>query len=325
MPSESIRACHDLARAQAGVISRKQALGCGTSPDIIDALLRAKRWQALHRGVYAVFTGQPSKSAALWAAVHRAGPGAALSHGTAAELYGLTDQRCSLLHLSVPVYRQVTSMKGAVIHRSTRLSDAIHPSLLPPRTRLEETVLDLVDLAATFDAALSVACSACQRRLTTVPKLLATMKLRPKLRWRSELIKALDEVGAGVHSILEYRYLHRVERPHGLPTAVRQARVDGQGRNRYLDNLYRDYALCVELDGLQAHPDEQRWQDLRRVNSITESGKIVLRYGWIDVNQHACETAVQVGTVLGHFGWPGSTRPCGPACPATRTYRLARS
>jgi very-short-patch-repair endonuclease len=231
----------------------------------------------------------------------------------------LTDQRSSLVHLSVPVHRQVTSMKGAVIHRSTRLPEAIHPSLLPPRTRLEETVIDLADRATNFDAALSVACSAGQRRLTTAAKLVATISQRSKLRWRSELIKALGEVGTGVHSILEYRYVQRVERSHGLPEAARQARLDANGRSRYLDNLYRDYALCVELDGLQAHPDEQRWQDLRRINSIIADGTTVLRYGWIDVNQHACETTVQVGAVLGRLGWRGSLRPCSPTCPVGRT------
>jgi hypothetical protein len=215
-------------------------------------------------------------------------------------------------------------MKGAVVHRSTRLVEAIHPSLLPPRTRLEETVIDLVDQATIFDEALSVVCSASQRRLTTPAKLLATVNQRSKLRWRGELTIALGEVGAGVHSILEYRYLHRVERPHGLPQAIRQARLDADGRNRYLDNLYRDYGLCVELDGLQAHPDEQRWQDLRRINSIIQNGKTVLRYGWIDVNQHGCETATQLGGVLQHLGWQGSLRPCSPVCPA-RNYRLTGS
>jgi hypothetical protein len=318
MSPDALRACKILARAQDGVLSRKQALDCGVSPDVIGALLRAERWQALHRGVYSIFSGQPTRPAQLWAAVHRAGPGAALSHETAAELFGLTDQRSPLVHLSIPVHRQVTSMEGAVVHRSTRLAEAIHPVLMPPRTRLEETVIDLVDQAPIFDTALGAACSACQRRLTTVAKILAAMSLRSKLSWRSELTQALGEVGAGVHSILEYRYLHRVERPHGLPAAVRQAKLDGSGRNRYLDNLYPDYGLCVELDGLQAHPDEQRWQDLRRINTIIENGNTALRYGWIDVNQHACQTAVQVGTVLNHLGWQQSVRPCGPLCPAAR-------
>lgn len=216
-------------------------------------------------------------------------------------------------------------MKGVVIHISRRIGEATHPSLLPPRTRLEETVLDLVDQAATFDAALGMACSACQRGLTTVPKIIAAMSKRAKLRWRAELATALRDIGTGVHSVLEYRYLHKVERPHGLPEAVRQAKITPGGRSRYLDNLYEDYALCVELDGLQAHPDERRWQDLRRINSITESGKTVLRYGWIDTDRHSCETVIQVGTVLRRLGWQGTLCPCGPACLLAMRGRSASS
>jgi len=44
-------------------------------------------------------------------------------------------------------------MPGIVVHRSTRLAEAVHPSLLPSRTRIEETLLDLAQQATTFDAA----------------------------------------------------------------------------------------------------------------------------------------------------------------------------
>jgi very-short-patch-repair endonuclease len=325
MSSDALNACCQLAQSQGGVISRTQALGCGTSPDVIDRLLRSRQWQKLHRGVYSVSAGKPGREMLLWAAVSRAGAGAALSHETAAELFELADERCSLIHVSVPGNRRVSPIKGVVVHISSRIGEATHPSLLPPRTRLEETLLDLVDQAATFDTALGIACSACQRGLTTVPKIGASMAKRAKLRWRPELAKALRDIGAGVHSVLEYRYLHKVERSHGLPEAVRQARITPGGRSRYLDNLYEDYGLCVELDGLQAHPDEQRWQDLRRINAITQSGKTVLRYGWIDVDRHSCKTAVQVAVVMRRLGWQGSPRACGPACVLARRTRPVSS
>jgi hypothetical protein len=73
---------------QQGVIGRGQALEAGLAPDSIETLLRSGRWQRLYRGVYATFTGTPSHEAMLWAVLVRAGPGAALSHETAAELYG---------------------------------------------------------------------------------------------------------------------------------------------------------------------------------------------------------------------------------------------
>jgi hypothetical protein len=52
--------------------------------------------------------------------------------------------------------------------------------------------------------------------------------------------------------------VHGVERAHGLPPARRQARRRHGSGNRYLDNLYEEYGLCVELDGNAAHPALRR-------------------------------------------------------------------
>jgi hypothetical protein len=282
--------------------------------DQIESLLRAGYWRTLQRGVYSLFTGPPSRQMTLWAAVLSAGDGAALSHDTAAELFKITDWTSSLIHVTIPWQRRISPAPGIVLHRSGRIADAVHPTLLPPRTRVEETVLDLVACAPDFDAAFDPVCAACQRKLTTMSRITAAMRTRARLRWRAELTEALGDVGAGVHSLLEYRYVRRVERPHGLPTAIRQARVAAGGRNRYLDNLYRDYDLCVELDGQQAHPEHRRWDDLRRINAITELGVGTVRYGWIDVDRHSCQTAAQIGAILRSRGWPGPLIPCGPTC-----------
>jgi hypothetical protein len=309
------QACRDLAQLQCGVISRSQALSCGIPPDVIDGLLRAQRWLRLRRGVYSTFTGEPSRAATLWAVVLLAGADAALSHQTAAELFKITDQPSALIHVTIPHRRRMSPTAGVVIHRSSRLAEAIHPTLLPRRTRIEETVLDLAEQAVAFDVALGTVCVASQRRLTTGDRLGEAMSRRKRMRWRAELLEALGLVDTGVHSLLEYRYVRLVEHPHGLPQATRQARVVAGGRNRYLDNLYRDYGVCVELDGLQAHPDDQRWLDLRRVNALTELGLTVVRYGWADVDRSPCQTAAQIAAVLRQHGWRGSARRCSPNCP----------
>ena len=310
-------ACRDLVDLQSGVISRQQAILGGMDPDVVARLVRSGHWQRLQRGSYAVFTGTPSRQAQLWAALHSAGPGAVLSHQTAAELFRLIDQPSSLIHVTVPAPRHIDRVTGLIIHRSARLDDARHPSLLPPRTRIEETVLDLVQQAAVFDAAFDWACRACQRRLTTAGRLAAAMDMRKKARWRADLAGALADIGDGVHSLLEYRYVRDVERPHGLPAANRQARVVRRARRGYLDNLYEEYQVCVELDGRAAHPDDRRWQDIHRDNAAAAEGQVTLRYNWADIAQRACLTAWEVGTTLLQRGWPGSIRRC-PYCPPCR-------
>jgi len=303
-----------LTEIQRGVISRQQALGCGLSPDAIDWQIRSGRWKLLRRGVYCVFTGGLSREAVLWAALLAAGSQAVLSHQTAAELFKITDRQSSLVHVTIPASRHVARLQGIVVHRSTRLDEARHPSLLPPRTRIEETVLDLVVQAATFDPAFAIACAACQRRLTTSGRLAEAMTRRKKMRWRAELTTAIAEIGSGVHSLLEYKYVRDVERPHGLPQANRQARITRDGRTSLLDNLYDDYGLCVELDGREAHPDDRRWLDIRRTNAVAETGITTLRYGWSDIDRRPCQTAAQVAAVLRGRGWLGSLRRCGPDC-----------
>ena len=91
-----------LLHSQAGVVSRKQAVDTGLTEKAIDWRLHTGHWQQLHRGVYATFTGVPSRQARLWAAVLRAGPGSVLSHETAAEIHKLIDKPRSRIHISVP-------------------------------------------------------------------------------------------------------------------------------------------------------------------------------------------------------------------------------
>jgi predicted transcriptional regulator of viral defense system len=211
----------ELARWQAGVISRQQLLAAGLTPQMITTRLERQRWQQLYRGVYAAFTGPPPRTAWLWAAVLRAGPGAVLSHLTAAELHGLLDTPAELIFVTVPSTRRI-SAPGLVVRTSERIAGATQPGRQPPRTSVEETVLDLAQLAWTFDDACGWLTQACGRRLTTAAKL---------------------------------------ERAHGLPRSRHQVRVVIEGKAVYRDAYYEKFKLATELDGKLAHPDQERWRD----------------------------------------------------------------
>ena len=143
------------------------------------------------------------------------------------------------------------------------------------------------------------------------------LERRKKVRYRAELQAALGDVAGGVLSPLEYRYVQGVERPHGLPAARRQVPVTLGRQRRYLDNLYQEYLLGVELDGIAAHPVAERWRDIRRDNSLARRGMLTLRYSWGDVTGRRCLVAAEIAGVLAQRGWPGPVRPCSPGCPAT--------
>jgi very-short-patch-repair endonuclease len=270
--------------------------------------------------VYATFSGEPTREALLWAALLRAGPDATLSHLTAAERHGLIDEPSSIVTITVPASRRPARVKvqGIVIHRSDAILRTMHPTMLPPCTRVEDTVLDLIEGTSTFDDAYAWICRAIGRRRTTAARIRRAMDARKKMRWRKEIALALGDAEEGVLSVLEYRYVRRVERPHGLPLARRQARIGQRTGSRYLDNLYEEYRLCVELDGTAAHPADEQWRDKRRDTANAVRGIQTLRFGITDLGDRRCETADAIAVVLRARGWTDAPHRCSrPACAVT--------
>jgi very-short-patch-repair endonuclease len=281
LPPESTRLLH----IQSGVLSRGQALELGLTRDDIWNLLRTYRWQRLQRSVYATCTGPPSRTAQLWAVVLRAA-------------------------------QHPAQIPGALIHRSRSIERARHPAFLPPRTRIEDTVLDLWQAAADPDQAFDWVCRAVSRRLTTTGHLASALSARSRIRSRPDLLVALSDVAGGVISVLERLYVTGVERRHGLPTARRQVLTKMGGQTRYVDNLYDAARLAVELDGRVAHPPEQRRADARRDIEHACSGILTVRYSWADLKVRPCQVAVQVAELLRMRGTEVNVRRCGPGCVA---------
>lgn len=84
----------------------------------------------------------------------------------------------------------------------------------------------------------------------------------------------------------------------------------------YRDNLYEEYRVCVELDGLAAHPADERWRDIRRDNEgIGTDDVVTFRFSMVDVTTHACRSAALVAAALRRRGWTGQPRRCSPRCP----------
>ena len=162
-------------------------------------------------------------------------------------------------------------------------------------------------------------CRAIGGRLTTAARLRLALKRRKRFRDRREAESALADAGQGALSNLERWYLRGVERRHKLPVAKRQARRKADGQSIYLDNLYEEYLVCVELDGTAAHPAGEQWRDKRRDRRNLAAEKIVtMRFGYSDLRteQAQCRTAGEVARVL---------RDRGPRVGAAAVWRAAPS
>jgi Transcriptional regulator, AbiEi antitoxin len=296
--------CSELLARQDGVIGRSQALEFGVSAYSMRHRARAGEWQRIQRGVYATFSGEVTRDRLLWAALLRAGPEAVLSHQTAAELYGLIKQPSSLIHVTVPAASnpaQHSKIPGVVVHRSRILERTRHPVLLPPRTRIEDTVLDLIEAMDAPGDRYDLICRAIGGQLTTAARMRRALEKRGRFRNRREAEAALGDAAQGALSNLERWYLRDVERRHKFPVATRQARIKVGGQSIYLDNLYEEHLLCVELDGTAAHPAGEQWRDKRRDRRNLATEKIVtMRFGYLDLctQEARCRTAGEVVGVL---------------------------
>lgn len=315
-----------LIKGQDGMVARWQARRFGMSADAIGRRVRSGAWRITHPGVYATFTGRLDRPAQMWAALLHcstwaSGDGdldAVLSHETAADLHGFAEDTSRVIHVTIPHGRRLPkAVAGVQVHVSRRLEQARHPALTPPRTRVEDTAVDLTQTARTIDDAINWLAVACGKWRTTPARLVAAIDVRKRLRWRAELCYALADVAEGSHNIFELRYHRNVERAHGLPKARRQRYRKADAQSQYDDVEYEDYDTIVHLDG-KVHRYRERVRDRKRDNRAVVRGDDPLRFGWFDIDEEPCESAVDVATVLLRNGWLGTPRPCDRDCPVGR-------
>lgn len=304
----------DLAQAQGGVVTVGQADQLGVGRHARARLLRVGRWQRVDGPVLAVHSFPLSWPAQAWAGVLLAGTGARLAGPAAAHLHGLTDEPPG--RIDVLGGSPVPDRWPWAFHRERPgVRDSRSPGD-PPRTTLDDTVLDLCDGA---DAAQVVhwVTTALQSRRTSPARLRRALDRRQRYAGRALLLELLGDVGQGADSPLELRYLRDVERPHGLPQGERQH----TSRHRHQrDVYYRLYGLVVELDGRLGHEGMGRFRDMARDNHATVDGQASLRYGNGDVVGSPCAVAWQVGSVLATRGWAGPLRRCSSCAAVSDTF-----
>ena len=284
----------ELLAEQADAVSGRQLNSVGVTESWVRARVRSGAWQRGYAGTYVAHSVALSLITRIWSAILYAGDGAMASYQTAAWLHRLEERPSRVVHVTIPSCRRIADQPDLVVHLNGRALAQEQAASAPPRTNVEETVLDIAPSQSRADAVVGVLTNACQRNLTTQSRLLVAAGLRKKLRWRALVGEVLVGVGEGVESVLEWRYLQDVERAHALPTGQRQLRTVRDGHNEYCDVGYEEFGLLVELDGAAHHSGSQIERDMARDNGAAARDQQTLRYGWSDVTLSPCDVAAQV-------------------------------
>lgn len=288
LTSHRSQTLEELLTCQDGVLDSGSALAYMT-PDALRWRLKSGRWQQPCRGIVVAQSGSLSSLQMLRVAVLWAGTGSALGGLTAARLHGFRgfDDKAGQIHLIRPpgrARRKTRPPLQLAVHYSSKLTAAdIHPMRQPPRTRIARSLLDAAAWMATDRGARAVLAAGVQQRLVRATDLMAEVERHERLHRRQLIRTTLADIDGGSHALSELDFTNLVVRKFGVQEPSRQvARLDAQGRRRWLDAYWERARLVVEIDGA-AHLDAlQYWDDMDRANDLTLEHCKVMRFpAWV--------------------------------------------
>jgi len=284
-----------LASRQHGIVDHPDLISLGMARSTIALWARTGRLHRLHRGVYSVVPPSLLKIEGLWlAAVRACGPGAVLSHGSAAQLHWLTDRnKRDRIHVSTPDRRR-RQVAGVTVHRPVDLRpEDVDERYGIPVTSQTRTVWDVAASLPPKPAKRAFERARGRDRLDErrIRELLvADPRHRGAGRLRELLGSAFVPLGE-VRSWLE-DLLANVCSEHSLP----MPEINAPFLDYEIDFLWWEQRFAVEADGGD-HIGEQRDKDNARDLATGRAGILTRRYSSRDMGRER-EVAVEVAEVL---------------------------
>ena len=248
-------------------------------------MLRAGRWKRYGQ-VVVMHNGPLTPEQFLWVALLRSPRGVVLAGLTAAAHRGLKGHPPERPELLVPAAGPLPHLQGVDVAR-TRLLTAqdVHPSAQPPQLTLPRALIDRASRLDRPDDVRAVLCAGVQQRRVRAQDLRGvTLRLGP-VRHRALLLRTIDDVEGGAHSVRELQFL-RLVRSGGLPLPEHQVVRQHKGGRHYLDAGWDSYSLHAEIDGL-GHLLVGTWaSDVDRSNELALGGRTEVRLRipgfWLD-------------------------------------------
>jgi hypothetical protein len=269
----------ELAGRQHGVVTAAQLEALGLGRNGISRRVKRGALHRIHRGVYSVGHAALSRLGEFLAAVLAAGPGAALSHDSCAELFEVRRWPARAIHVSAPRRRRVD---GVITHCTSLgpLDVVVYRGI--PVTNVARLLVDLTDVTDAEEI-LTVISEAAWRKRFNVDAVRAAITRANGRRNLQALEDALSRYLAGEKgpkSRAELAFLRLV----GEPRPLSNADVEGEE----VDAHWPDRRLIVEVDGHGHRRPAQRRDDTRRDAKLRAAGWTVLRVTAEEV-EHAPE------------------------------------
>jgi very-short-patch-repair endonuclease len=256
------------------VVARRQLLELGLSARRIERRIASGRLHPVWRGVYAVGRPQLDRRGRWMAAVLVCGPHAALSHGSAAALWGFGAEQGDLIDVSVPARRR-SRLPGIRVHRRTEviLGDATVHEGIP----LTSPVCTLIDQAARLrpmqlERAVNEADKLDRVRADALHGLLDDYRGQPGV---APLRKLLDPLAFRLSDSELEQLMRPLSRTVGLPIPETKTWVNGYE----VDFFWPELGIVIEADGLKYHRTaSQQRRGLERDQTHLAAGMWPLRF-----------------------------------------------
>jgi len=280
-----------LASRQAGRVARYQLRHLEVPDSRIASWLRRGYLQPVLPAVYAVGCLTSGIEADLWSAVLYAGPGAMLSHLTAAWWHGLIAPPGGPIHVSTPL--RARSLPRITVH-ARRACERVSLRGLPV-SAVEQTLLDLAACAAPLLVRRALAELDFRQQLDAARvRKCCRSGVAGSAILRKALAAHMPQL-ARANSQLEVDFLLLCER-HGI--ALPQVNVPMHGY--VADAYWASAGLVVELDGGDNHSSRaQIRRDRAKELAFRRRGLQVVRYDWALVHEQPGSVAADLRAQLG--------------------------
>jgi hypothetical protein len=284
------RAIAALAKRQHGYVKRAQLLSLGLSRQAIGRRIKAGRLIPVYAGVYAVGHTPTHPLERAHGALLACGPGAVLSHGSAATVWSISKHWQMPFEVTTPGVRR---RHGITTHRAVLRRDDVTRNLGIRCTSTARTLLDIAPrlTAKQLTRAVNDLRHAHHLRLEQLAELLERY---PRHRGAPLLRPFVAHRRGPTRSGIEDAFLEFTRR-YGLPEPLINVKVNG----REVDAFFPVERVIVELDSWGFHSDRDTFEgDRDRDAAMLEVDLPTVRITWERLTETAEREAKRLHAIL---------------------------